>query len=84
MGETVRITAGTIKVPESVLTTLGLKDGDAVEIVANEAGGFEIRKPGQSFEDLRGIVKFDRPVTTDEIIGWVREMRGSGDDDERD
>ncbi|SER64822.1 hypothetical protein [Rhizobium sp. NFR03] len=84
MGETVRIRAGTITVPESVLRTLGLKDGDAVEFVANEAGAVELRKPGKSFEDLRGIVKFERPVSTDELIGWIREMRGGGDDDERD
>ncbi|MCD7109191.1 type II toxin-antitoxin system PrlF family antitoxin [Rhizobium sp. DKSPLA3] len=84
MGETVRITAGTITVPESVLKALGLKDGDAVEFVANEAGAVEIRKPGKSFEDLRGIVKFERPVSTDELIGWIREMRGGEGDDERD
>lgn len=84
MGETVRITAGTITVPETVLKTLGLKDGDAIEFVSNAAGAIEVRKPGKSFEDLRGIVKLDRPVSTDEIIGWVRDMRGGGGPDERD
>lgn len=84
MGETVRIKAGTITLPETVLRTLGLKDGDAIEFVSNDAGAIEVRKPGQSFEALCGIVKFDRPVSTEEIIGWVREMRGGEVDDERD
>ncbi|CZT35942.1 AbrB/MazE/SpoVT family DNA-binding domain-containing protein [Rhizobium sp. 9140] len=78
MGETVRIKAGTITVPESVLKTLGLKDGDAVEFVANDAGAVEIRKPGKSFEDLRGIVKFERPITGEELDDWIREARNAG------
>ena len=78
MGETVRIRAGTITVPESVLRTLGLKDGDAVEFVANEAGAVELRKLGKSFEDLRGIVKLERPITGDELDDWIMEGRSVG------
>jgi bifunctional DNA-binding transcriptional regulator/antitoxin component of YhaV-PrlF toxin-antitoxin module len=77
MGETVRIKAGTITVPETVLKTLGLKDGDAIEFVSTDAGAIEVRKPGQSFEDLRGIVKLDRPVSGEELDAWIAEARRS-------
>lgn len=81
MGETVRIKAGTITLPEAVLKTLGLGEGDAVEIVTSETGVIELRRPGGGFKDLRGIIKLERPVSTEEIIGWVRDMRGGSDDD---
>ncbi len=81
MGETVRIKAGTITLPEAVLKTLGLGEGDAVEIVTSETGVVELRRPGGGFKDLRGIIKLERPVSTEEIIGWVRDMRGGSDDD---
>lgn len=81
MGETVRIKAGTITLPEAVLKALGLGEGDAVEIVTSETGVVELRRPGGGFKDLRGIIKLERPVSTEEIIGWVRDMRGGSDDD---
>ncbi len=70
MGETVRIKAGTITLPEAVLKTLGLGEGDAVEIVTSETGVVELRRPGGGFKDLRGIIKLERARLTEEIIGW--------------
>ncbi len=78
MGETVRIKAGTITLPEAVLKTLGLGEGDAVEIVTSETGVVELRRPGGGFKDLRGIIKLERPISGDELDQWIRDARNAG------
>ncbi len=83
--KTVRIKAGTITLPEAVLKTLGLGEGDAVEIVTSETGVVELRRPGGGFKDLRGIIKLERAVVVTNSI-MARDARicaAQEDDDER-
>ena len=67
---------GQLTLPAPLRAALRLKPGDKVAFVEDPATGrvtLEARR--HTFADLLGIVKLDRPVSTEEILDWVREAR---------
>jgi AbrB family looped-hinge helix DNA binding protein len=85
MTETVKISEDNrITLSAETLALLGVKAGDRVDIVGTEDGHLEIRPRRLTFSDLKGMVKLERPVTTEELDRWAAEARGGvaeGDDD---
>ena len=77
MTETVKISSGNqITLSDDALAKLGVKAGDQVDIISTQDGALEIRPKRRTFADLRGIVKLERPVTSEELDRWVAEARG--------
>lgn len=74
---------GQVTLPEDVRKALNVEAGGTLDLIENGEGRFELRPKGPTFADLRGIVKLDGPVTTEELDRWVADARGrliEGDD----
>lgn len=82
---TAKITSkGQTTLPAEVRAKLKVQPGDHVRYVELDDGGFRIEKVSSSFEDLRGIIKLDRPIGDAELAEWIAEVRGRmGDTDDR-
>ena len=75
-----KITAkGQTTLPAVVRADLGVGPGDRVEYIRQPDGQYMLRKARHGLEALRGIIKVDRPYSTEEIVAMVREIRGGGD-----
>ena len=75
-----KITAkGQTTLPAAVRADLGVGPGDRVEYIRQPDGQYMLRKARHGLEALRGIIKVDRPYSTEEIVAMVREIRGGGD-----
>ena len=75
-----KITAkGQTTLPAAVRADLGVGPGDRVEYIRQPDGQYILRKARHGLEALRGIIKVDRPYSTEEIVAMVREIRGGGD-----
>ena len=75
-----KITAkGQTTLPAAVRADLGVGPGDRVEYIRQPDGQYLLRKARHGLEALRGIIKVDRPYSTEEIVAMVREIRGGGD-----
>jgi len=67
---------GQITLPSKLRTELGLKPGDRVDFERNKKGRIELVEKTHTFEDLRGILKYDGPPLTDEdIVAMVKRAR---------
>ncbi len=76
---------GQTTIPAEIRALLGVGPGDRLEYDLRPDGRVEIRKAPHPLEGLRGLIKVDRPISTEEIVRWVREMRdGTGWLDDRD
>lgn len=76
---------GQTTIPAEIRAELGVGPGDRLEYVKQPDGQIVLRKARHGLESLRGIIKLDRPVSTDEIVAMVREMRdGAGWLNDRD
>ena len=74
-----KITAkGQTTLPAAVRADLGVGPGDRVEYIRQPDGQYMLRKARHGLEALRGIIKVDRPYSTEEIVAMVREIRGGG------
>lgn len=81
MQHSVKITAdGQMTLPDEVLKALGVGPGDRVDLVENADGTFALRARRGRFADLRGIVKTDRKITSEELDQWIKDVRaGAGE-----
>ena len=74
---------GQTTIPAELRAELGLSPGDTIRYVRDEDGSYRIVKLSGTFEDLRGMIKLDRPVSMDEILEAVDAARmaigGGGD-----
>ena len=68
-------TKGQTTIPADIRTRLGVGPGDRIEYVPQPDGQIVLRKAPHPLESLRGIIKTDRPYSTEEIVAMVREMR---------
>lgn len=76
MGYDAKVTAkGQVTLPVRLRERLALEPGDHIEFVEVEGGDFAIRKKDASFDDLRGIIKLDRPVDDEQIEAWIKQAR---------
>lgn len=74
-----KITAkGQTSLPAEVRAKLGVGPGDRVEFDLMPDGTFSLRKARHGLEALRGIIKLDFPVTSEDIDRWCREVRDGG------
>jgi AbrB family looped-hinge helix DNA binding protein len=79
-----KITAkGQTTIPAEIRAELGVGPGDQVEYVQQDDGRIVMRKAA-GLESLRGLIKTDRPYSTEEIVAMVRGLRdGTGWLDDR-
>ncbi|MBC7477711.1 MAG: type II toxin-antitoxin system PrlF family antitoxin [Pseudorhodobacter sp.] len=80
-----KITAkGQTTIPAEIRAALGVGVGDRVEYVTEADGKIVLRKARSGLESLMGLIKTDRPYSTDEIVAMVRNLRdGTGWLDDR-
>jgi antitoxin PrlF len=79
MAETAKITSkNQITLPANVRKSLGVTTGDKVDFVRNAAGNFELRARRGTLADLLGIVKLDKPITSQELDQWIQDARDAG------
>ncbi len=77
MGHYAKLTSkGQTTIPAEIRAELGVGPGDRVEYVKLPDGQIVVRKAKSGLESLRGIIKLDRPTSTDEIVAMVRQARG--------
>lgn len=79
MGEhTATLTSkGQITLPVRLRTMLKLQPGDQVAFVEDDKGNFKLLARRHKLADLRGIVKSDEPIRSEEIDSWIAEARAS-------
>lgn len=65
---------GQTTIPAEVRADLGIVPGDRVEYAKLPDGTIVLRK-ASGLESLRGLIKTDRPYSTDEIVAMVRNLR---------
>ena len=69
---------GQTTLPAEIRNDLGVGPGDRVEYVKQPDGQIVLRK-ASGLESLMGLIKTDRPYSTEEIVALVRNMRdGTG------
>ena len=73
---TAKITSkGQTTLPAEVRARLKVQPGDHVRYTELEGGGFRIDKVAASFEDLRGIIKLERPIGDAELAAAIDQAR---------
>ena len=78
MNHSAKITSkGQITLPADLRKSLGLSAGDRVDFIRNEKGNYELKARKGTLADLWGIVKLDKPITSDELAEWIQEARAS-------
>jgi antitoxin PrlF len=83
-----KVTAkGQITLPAKLRAELGIKPGDRVDFHRNDAGKIEMTAKTKSIMDLKGIIKTDIVLTTEELVEaannalgarWHRYVSGDG------
>ena len=66
---------GQVTIPAALRARLELEAGDQLVFIVRDDGTVLLEKDTRSFNDLKGIVKIDRPVSTDEINAWIGAAR---------
>ena len=71
---------GQITIPAEVREDLGLKAGDRVDFIKDEAGEYKLKPKKGSLRDVRGMWKWTgKPLTIDEMNqviarGWAGQL----------
>ena len=55
---------GQLTIPVEIRNELGLKPGDRIILFKNRFGGYSMRAKNRSIQDLKGILKRDRPAVS--------------------
>lgn len=67
---------GQVTLPAALRRSLNLKAGDKVTFERDTQGRVIMAARTGTLADLRGIIKFDRPISDKELEGWIAEARG--------
>jgi antitoxin PrlF len=68
---------GQVTIPAEVRRALGVRSGDKIDFVRNEAGRYELAVRGTTFADLRGIFRDRVPPGGADIEAWIAEARAA-------
>lgn len=83
MSEKATVTSkGQVTIPVALRTRLHLRAGDRLVFREDADGRLYVEKDTASFDDLKGMVKVERPVSMQDIRAWVASARvaiGSGE-----
>jgi len=59
---------GQVTIPQEVREAMGVSEGDRLEFVHMEGGGFALKRSTRSIRDLKGIIPLRRkPATLEEM-----------------
>ena len=76
MGYDAKVTSkGQITLPAKLREQMGLEAGDHIEFIQEADGSVAVRKKDVSFQSLRGLIKLDKPIGSEDIDDWVKAAR---------
>lgn len=70
---------GQVTIPQEVRKAMGVSEGDRVEFVHTQGGGFVLKRATRSIKDLKGIIPLRRkPATLKEMQEAIVAGAGKG------